>query len=282
MKKAKLTYKQVKEQIRKQQQQIAKEALEKAMNQEREERLEEHPEDRGNGYYERTLLDDELGKVEGLRVPRTRSGQFYPSLLPPRWQRMTNLLSTVFLALFAAGLSRRRIIEVMEYILGFRVSALPQKAFALWIDAARIRLWYQKTVVPCLVLVAVILNYEGYRQVADFEVVVADGEQKDCYRELLERLRQRGLKHVEVIVTDGLPGLDEVIAEVFPGAQHQLCVLHMLRQWLAKVRKQDRKRISNLLRQMLIEADNPQHAHQLLQTFVQQYGRTYPSIVRSL
>ncbi len=136
--------------------------------------------------------------------------------------------------------------------------------------------------IRCLVLVAVILDYDGYRQVADFEVVVADGEQKDCYRELLERLRQRGLKHVKVIVTDGLPGLDEVIAEVFPGAQHQLCVLHMLRQWLAKVRKQDRKRISNLLGQMLIEADNPQHAQQLLQVFVQQYGRTYPSIVRSL
>ena len=81
---------------------------------------------------------------------------------------------------------------------------------------------------------------------------------------------------------DCLDWTNEVIAEVFPSAQHQLCVLHMLRQWLAKVRKQDRKRISNLLGQMLIEADNPQHAQQLLQVFVQQYGRTYPSIVRSL
>ena len=231
MKKAKRTYQQVKEQIRKQQQQIAKEALEQAMSQEREEwLLRTHTHGRRTGQSGRVACTpNTLRTVLSI----TASAQVATDDESPQH----SLLSIVCRRAFPAQNHR-----------GDGIHS----------------------------------GLSGYRQVADFEVVVADGEQKDCYRELLERLRQRGLKHVEVIVTDGLPGLDEVIAEVFPGAQHQLCVLYMLRQWLAKVRKQDRKRVSNLLRQMLIEADDPQHAHQLLQTFVQQYGRTYPSIVRSL
>ncbi len=164
----------------------------------------------------------------------------------------------------------------------FRKAPLPNRAFALWIDATRICLRCNGVVTTCQLLVAVLLAWEGYRLVADFEVVVAGSESKDCYRELLERLRQRGLQEVKVVVSDGLPGLGEVIGQVFPTAQHQVCVLHMLRQWLKKVRKQDQKTIQRQLKAMLVEAEDKAEATQRLEEFTRQWGRTYPALIRSL
>ena len=284
--------------------QLVKQAMEEQMRQEREEYLQQHPEDRSNGFYQRSIIDQMVGLIKGLQVPRTRSGQFRPSLLPPKWKRSDQWFTALLLAMFSSGLSRRRITEILALMLGvdidpstltrrlesmsqdmlenFRKAPLPQKAFALWIDATRIRLRCNGVVTPCQLLAAVLLDWEGYKLVADFEVVVSEAESKDCYQELLERLRQRGLQHVKVVVSDGLPGLGEVINQVFPTAQHQVCVLHMLRQWLKKVRKQDQKTIHKQLKAMLVEATDKDEATKLLDQFTRQWGRTYPALIRSL
>ena len=57
---------------------------------------------------------------------------------------------------------------------------------------------------------------------------------------MLQELRQRGVEGVEFIVADGLAGLKEVIAKVFPQRRYQRCVVHMMRRNGNMVRVRDR------------------------------------------
>ena len=67
-----------------------KAAGQRLMAEERETFLEEHPEDKGNGHHERDLLTA-CGLIEDLRVPRTRSSGFYPTLLPGKRRAAVDL-----------------------------------------------------------------------------------------------------------------------------------------------------------------------------------------------
>ncbi|MDI7251040.1 MAG: transposase, partial [Actinomycetota bacterium] len=77
--------------------------MQRLMAEERQLFLEEHPEDRGNGFYERTLLTSS-GIIEDLRVPRTRSGEFYPAILPGK-RRASVDLGDLVLLMFQCGIS---------------------------------------------------------------------------------------------------------------------------------------------------------------------------------
>ena len=90
---------------------MVKEILETLMREEREIYLEEHL-TKANGYYTRHLLTL-IGPLEDLRVPRVREGDFHPKILP--YRRPTSLeLSEAVLALYAAGVSTRKIARFLE------------------------------------------------------------------------------------------------------------------------------------------------------------------------
>jgi len=86
------------------------------MAQERELFSDEHPEDKGNGYYERSLLTSS-GLIEDLKVPRTRSGEFYPAILPGK-RRASVDLGDLVLVMFSCGVNTRKIQQVIETIYG--------------------------------------------------------------------------------------------------------------------------------------------------------------------
>ena len=70
------------------------------------------PHQKANGYYTRDLLTL-IGPLEDLRVPRVREGDFHPKILP--YRRPTSLeLSEAVLALYAAGVSTRKIARFLE------------------------------------------------------------------------------------------------------------------------------------------------------------------------
>ena len=83
------------------------------MEAEREAYAEEHGV-RKNGFYERNLLT-RWGKIENLRVPRTREGDFYPSLLRP--YSRTWHLEDLLIELYAGGMSYEEIRKVLNTLL---------------------------------------------------------------------------------------------------------------------------------------------------------------------
>jgi len=103
--------KEVEEQIKT----MVKELLEVLMKEERDIYLENHS-TKANGYYTRDLLTL-VGPLEDLKVPRVREGDFHPRILPYR-KRASLEPSEVILALYAVGVSTRKISAFLEGIYG--------------------------------------------------------------------------------------------------------------------------------------------------------------------
>ncbi len=69
-----------------------------------------------NGCYTRAL-STELGRIPDRRIPRTRDGQFHPKGLP-RSQRRQAAVNGLLQDVFLAGVSTRRVGEVVQPLLG--------------------------------------------------------------------------------------------------------------------------------------------------------------------
>ena len=97
----------------------------------------------------------------------------------------------------------------------------------------------------------------------------------------LESLKERGVESVGLIVSEGLTSIENAIAQSFPNAQYQLCVVHMKRNILAVFPKTKRQEISKeLLEIFAIETKSiiPIEAFKNLCNFVSRYERSYPSL----
>ena len=88
-------------------------------------------------------------------------------------------------------------------------------------------------------LVAYGVRRDGTRQLLAF--LQTRGESQSDWEGLLQDLYRRGLegKHLQLIITDGCPGLAAAIPTVYPRAGHQRCWVHKMRNILEKVRKRD-------------------------------------------
>lgn len=82
---------------------LVEEILNMIMKEERKIHLEEDKKDKGNGYYGRQLASA-IGKLN-LNVPRTREGDFRPSILPPLYDRTDLGYKNILEALVESGYS---------------------------------------------------------------------------------------------------------------------------------------------------------------------------------
>jgi hypothetical protein len=85
---------------------------------------------------------------------------------------------------------------------------------------------------PGSVLVAEVRD-DGFREV--LEVRLADSEDSLFWQDLFEDLKERGLKGVKLIVSDGHKGIQKVVRESFIGSSWQMCHVHLIRQILMKI-----------------------------------------------
>lgn len=201
-----------------------------------------------SGYYPRTLIT-RVGKLE-LRVPQDRQGRFSTEVFE-RYQRSEKALVSALAEMYVQGVSTRKVKAITEELCGhsFSASAVSgvvkrldeqlsqfaqrrlEEAFAYVILDAR----YEKvresgSIRSRAVLVAIGIDWEGRRQVLGVEL--ANRESASSWKDFLLTLRQRGLKGVELVVSDDHAGLRKAIAEVLPEAIWQRCYVHFLRNAL--------------------------------------------------
>ncbi len=272
-----------------------KHILEKMLQEERVIYLEHHPETKGNGYYVRDLQLP-CGQLEGLRVPRSRDGGFKSQLLPHR-RRGVEETEELVRALIIAGLSTRKIGEVFKQLYGMPLSAttasrlarIAQEEITAWrqrplskryavilLDAIFVSLKRDR-VEKEAVYVALAIREDGPREILGYWLPGGSESAAD-WREILQELRQRGVEEVEFIVADGLTGLKEVIAEVFPQARYQRCVVHMIRRSSHKVRARDREAFLGDLKGVYRAKDRDE-AYQRFEELAQRWGRVYPRLI---
>jgi len=231
---------------------IVQEALQLILEHEMEETLqaakgERTPQRLGYraGYYRRILVT-RVGKLE-LRVPQDRQGRFSTRLFE-RYQRSERALVQALAEMYVKGVSTRKVKAITEELCGheFSASAISQinqqmdeelEKFAqrrleeeyayLILDARYEKVRESGVIRSQAVLMAVGVNWEGRRSILAVEW--ANRETKTSWREFLLRLKDRGLRGVDLVITDDHEGLKQAVREVLPQAVWQRCYVHFLR-----------------------------------------------------
>jgi putative transposase len=207
-----------------------------------------------NGYRERSLLT-EFGLIEYLRIPRDRDGCYQPALLAAYERRQSEVNHLVREA-FLAGVSTRRVGEVLEPVLGERLSPqtvsrilssldsevrryhsrpLSDEHCYLFLDGITLKVKSVLGVKKRLVLCAYGITSDGKRELISFRQATAESEQQ--WEAFLRSLYARGLegKSLQLIVTDGCAGLHAALLTVYPYTPRQRCWAHKLRNVAAKL-----------------------------------------------
>lgn len=130
---------------------------------------------------------------------------------------------------------------------------------------------------PALVTVGV--DTHGYRKILGVNVAL-EGSYLS-YRDHLRALKERGLKQVDLTISDEHKGLLKAQQEVFPGVPHQRCICHFMRNILSKVPYKERPRLASYLKQ-IYNSPNQQMASSIAQLIVKEYRNTYPKVSRLL
>jgi len=215
------------------------------------------PDDKGNGHYERSLV---MGSMPlSISVPRSRSGQFRPSLLPERYQRgYPEETQGLLLGLLAASRSigaakaalRKMGLPVTETELdqvssefiesvGLRNEApIDPDQLAVFVDAKYVELRDGDRIRPATIYVVVALGRDGKKRILCCEVFVGR-ENLDDWKKVLRHLLHRGLRRVMAVVQDDFSGLLKITQAMFPQADVQLCTVHMLRNAKSHLGKGD-------------------------------------------
>ena len=204
-----------------------------------------------NGYRERDW-DTRVGTIP-LRIPRLRTGTYFPSLIEPR-RRAERAIVSVIQEAYVHGVSTRKVDDLvralgMEGISKSEVSRLCSELDAsmkrfrdrqlegeypyVWLDGKCVKVRYSGRVENQVAVVAVGVNQSGQREILGFDVGPA--ESHDFWLGFLRGLAKRGLRGTRLVVSDAHEGLKQAIAEVLSGASWQRCRVHFMRNLLALV-----------------------------------------------
>ena len=237
-------------------QQITKVVLERALQGEMTEHLgyEKHDvagKNTGNSRNGATAkkLKGDFGEIE-LETPRDRNGEFEPRLIKKHQTRFTGFDEKV-LSLYARGMTTREIQGHLEEIYGVEVSpslisditdgvmeqakawqTRPLEGFypVVFLDALFVKMRHEGRVENRAVFVALGINMEGQKEALG--LWTGGGEGAKFWLGVLTELRNRGVRDIYVVCVDGLRGFPQAIESVFPQAQVQLCIVHLVRNSL--------------------------------------------------
>jgi transposase-like protein len=206
-----------------------------------------------NGMRERGFTT-RLGKIV-LEVPRLRSQSVADGLFDS-YRRSEQAIIAAVAEMVVKGVSTRDVDDVARALFGEGVSKSQASRMCATLDPAvngfrnrELKGYYpfivtdaiyldvrdDRRVVSKALYVALGINTEGLREVLGF--MLADSETKACYKEFFKGLKARGLKSVDLMVSDSHEGLKEALKEEFLGASWQRCQTHFTRNMLDKVPK---------------------------------------------
>lgn len=233
-------------------QRLMEEEMERHLGAERHERSTERRGHR-NGYKPRSL-NTRVGKL-ALQIPQARGTEPYSPMLFAKWERSERALLVACAEMYFMGVSTRKVKHVLEKMAGFELSASTVSCVAqeldeklaefrsrrldgetwpyLMVDATYIKVRKRGGVVSQAVLVVAGVNGSGQREILTWRV--ADVESEDTWTEVFRELRQRGVRGVQWLISDGHEGIQAAVRAQFSGVHWQRCWTHFMRTATAKV-----------------------------------------------
>jgi len=209
----------------------------------------------------RKTLKGESGEME-IAVPRDRNGSFEPQLVKKhqtRWEKLDQQI----IALYARGMTVRDIQAQLQELYGVEVSAglisevtdevmdevkqwqnrpLENMYPVMFLDPLMVKMRHEGRVETRAVYVAIGINEDGQKDVLGLWSSANEGAK--FWLGVMTELKNRGLRDVYIVCTDGLKGFPDAIGTVFPKAQVQTCIVHMIRASLNYVSWKERKALA--------------------------------------
>ena len=252
-----------------------------------------------NGYYLRGFATV-FGTIQ-LRIARARGKSFLPRGLK-QFERRAPELALLIREAFLRGLSTRQVGRVVSTLSGEVVSAqtvsrlirdldeavrqfhqarLSDEWAYLFLDGVSLRVRRPAGRKRVQMLVAYGVRRDGKRELLAF--LRSQGESQAAWEGLLGDLYRRGLQgeNLQLILTDGCPGLAAAIQTVYPRVLHQRCWVHKMRNILEHVRKRDYDEVKRGA-QAIYRAESRRQAEAAFRRFRQRWQREYGPMVRGL
>ncbi|ALJ34447.1 MULTISPECIES: IS256 family transposase [Azospirillum] len=277
---------------------LKKALAERALNAEIDHHLESgEPDGRSNsrnGYGRKTVLTD-TGKI-ALEVPRDRLGTFDPQLIA-KYQRRFPGFDEKIISMYARGMSVREIQGHLRELYGIEVSpdlvsavtdAVLEEVAAwqerpleplyplVFFDALRVKVRDEGTVRNKAVHVALGVRPDGTKEVLGLWIEQTEGAK--FWLRVMSELKNRGVEDVLIAIVDGLKGFPEAITAVFPQAQVQTCIVHLIRGSLEFVSWKDRRAVAAALKEVYRATDAAAGERALEAFAAGPWGTKYPAI----
>jgi putative transposase len=281
--------------------QLTKRLIERAMKAELTHQLgyEKHdPQGRGSGNSRngksRKNLKGDFGEIE-IEVPRDREGQFEPRIVA-KHQRRFDGFDDKILSMYARGMTTREIQGHLQEIYGVEVSPslisevtdgvweevqtwqsrpLERVYAVVYLDALFVKMRHEGRVENRAVYVAIGIALDGRKEVLG--LWTGDTEGSKFWLVVITELKNRGVEDILIACVDGLRGFPEAIEAVYPQAQVQLCIVHLVRNSLRYVNYRERKAVAKDLK-AVYSAPTAEAAEQELGLFSEKWGKTHRAI----
>lgn len=249
-----------------------------------------------NGSSKKTVTTPE-GQALELTIPRDRQATFEPQLVA-KYQRRLPGFDERIISMYARGMSVREITGHLQEIYGLEVSpdlisTITDEVLAeveqwqqrpleamypiVYFDALRLKIRDEGTVRNKAVYLALGIRADGRKEVLGLWIEQTEGAK--FWLKVFNELKNRGLADILVAVVDGLRGFPEAIEAVYPEAQIQTCIVHLIRNSLNLASWKDRKALATALKP-IYQAATAGAAISALDAFEQgDWGKKFPTVV---
>ena len=282
--------------------QLSKRILELALQAEMDDHLGYSRYDRSdlqnarNGAFQKTLITNN-GVIE-LDVPRDRNGNFEPAIVKKKQNRIAGLDQKI-VSLYAKGMSLSDIKIQMQELYGADISesliskitdsvadevkawqnrALENVYPIVFFDCLVVKVRHDKRIINKAVYVALGIDLSGKQDILG--LWISENEGAKFWLGNLTEMKNRGMNDMLIACTDNLTGMSDAIAAVYPKCEHQLCIVHQIRNSLKFVSYKDRKALVADLKP-IYQAATEGEAQEALDAFDSKWSNQYPQIAKS-
>jgi len=246
-----------------------------------------------NGATKKKLKGD-FGEIE-LETPRDRNGSFEPEIVSKGQTRFSGFDDKI-ISMYSRGMTTREIEghlkemygvdvsptlisniteAVMEEVKTWQSRPLDDVYPILYMDALRVKVRDGAPIQNKAIHVAIAVNLAGHKEVLG--LWAAQNEGAKFWLQVLTELQNRGVKDIFIACVDGLKGFPEVIESVYPKAEVQTCIVHMVRASLSYVNWKQRKKVGADLRK-IYQAATADDASEQLDVFAQNWDAECPVV----
>lgn len=249
-----------------------------------------------NGRSIKKLKTDE-GEMQ-IEIPRDRNGEFEP-IIVPKHQRLLGDLENKIISMYAKGMSTRDIQTHIEEIYGLKLSAasvsnitdsiiaivkewqarpLEEIYPIVFLDAIHFKVREDGKVVSKAAYTCLGVDLQGHKDLLG--IWIGEAESSKFWLNILNEMRNRGVKDILIACVDGLKGFVEAIESIFPETIVQKCIIHQIRYSLNYVASKDHKEFMTDLKNVY-KAPTKDNAAFELTKLDEKWGKKYPLPLKS-